>query len=187
MSARETVSSLYGAYRLARGDAGGLAFFETGLKGFWNSFYAAVLIAPFYAVFMILSFQAGPVTVSPIRIAAFESIAYVITWVAFPLAMFHLCRSIGREKEYLGFITAYNWAAVIQNGLFLPLAMLSVTKVIPTDAAAFLNLAALSLIVVYSWFIAKEALRISPFNALGVVAFDFAIGVLIDIMTGGAL
>ncbi len=187
MSARETFSSLYGAYRLARGDTGGLAFFETGLKGFWNSFYAAAFIAPFYAIFMILSFQVEPAGMPLARVATFEGISYVITWVAFPLAMFHLCRNIGREKEYLGFITAYNWAAIIQNSLFLPLAMLSVTKVIPADAAAFLNMVVLSLIVAYSWFIAKEALRVSPFTALGVVTLDFAIGVLVDIMTGGFL
>jgi len=53
-SAREMMYALYGAYRLARFDAGGMRYFDASIDGFWRSFFAAVLIAPFYLIYQWL-------------------------------------------------------------------------------------------------------------------------------------
>ena len=42
ISLREVITALYGAYRLARFDPGGLGFYEVTVQGFWRSFFAAV-------------------------------------------------------------------------------------------------------------------------------------------------
>jgi len=46
IDAKDTAGALYGLWRLARGDASGLDFFNATLEGFWRSFAAAVIIAP---------------------------------------------------------------------------------------------------------------------------------------------
>ena len=187
LSAREAATSLYGAYRLARFDTRGMTYFETSLAGFWRSFYAAVIVAPVFAVLLVMRYAAGGGAVDGVRFAAVEAIAYVIAWVAFPLVMVTLARRLDREERYLGYIVAYNWASVLQNGLYLPLVMLGVAGVIPAETAGPLSLITLSLILVYWWFIAKVALDVGAGTAVALVALDLVLSVFIDIVASSML
>ncbi len=186
-SAREAVLSLYGAYRLARFDARGLTYFVTSFEGFWRSFFAAVIVAPFYVVLLSMRYAAGETGVGAMRFASVEAIAYVIAWVAFPLARVFLARVLTREERYLGYIVAYNWAAVLQNGLYLPLGMLGVTAAVPAGAANVLGLIALSLILVYTWFIARVALDVGAGAAAALVALDLVLSVFINAVASAML
>ena len=187
LSAREAATSLYGAYRLARFDARGMTYFETSLAGFWRSFYAAVIVAPLYAVLLLMRHAVDTTGVGAVRFASVEAIAYVIAWVAFPLVMVSLARVLDREERYLGYIVAYNWASVLQNGLYLPLVMLGAAGVIPAGTAGPLSLIALSLILVYGWFIAKVALDVGAGTAVALVALDLVLSVFIDIVASSML
>lgn len=177
---REVFSSLYGAYRLARYDGGGMAFFDTTLDGFWRSFFAAVIIAPFYVVVLYMRFDVGEVDTPPARFVSVEVIAYVISWVAFPVVMISLARFLECSERYLAYIVAYNWASVLQNALYLPLAMLSVNKVLPMEVASTLSLIVLLLILVYTWFITRTALDLTAGTAAGVVALDLILSIFIN-------
>ncbi len=187
LSAREAVSALYGAYRLARFDARGMTYFETSIEGFWRSFYAAVIVAPFYATLLFMRHAAGETTAGGFRFASIEAIAYVIAWVAFPLVMVSVARVLNREERYLGYIVAYNWAAVLQNGLYLPLGMLGVTGAVPAETARVLGLIALSLILVYAWFIARVALNVGAGAAAALVALDLVLSVFINAVASAML
>ena len=72
----------------------------------------------------LLSFEETPIA-GPLRVFLVESIAYVIGWVAFPLAMVYVARALGREKRYVNYIVAFNWAQVPQVLLFLTGAVLA--------------------------------------------------------------
>ncbi len=187
LTAREAVNSLYGAYRLARFDAGGMAFFETSVGGFWRSFSAALIIAPPYALLLIMRFQGGTEEAGGFRFAFVEAIAYVIAWVAFPLVMVSLARLFERQGNYLRYIVAYNWAAVLQNGLYLPLALLAVAGAIAPGPSAALAVIVLSLILVYTWFITRTALDLSAAAAAGIVALDLVLSLFIDAVAGNML
>lgn len=187
LSAREAATSLYGAYRLARFDARGMTYFETSLAGFWRSFYAAVIVAPAFAVLLAMRYAAGGEATDEVRFASVEAIAYVIAWVAFPLVMVSLARLLDREERYLGYIVAYNWASVLQNGLYLPLVMLGMAGVIPAETVGPLSLIVLSLILVYGWFIAKVALDVGTGTAVALVGLDLALSVVIDIVASSML
>ncbi|HIJ43401.1 MAG: hypothetical protein QF511_12760 [Rhodospirillales bacterium] len=180
LTAREAATSLYGAYRLARFDAGGMTFFNITLEGFWRSFYAAVIIAPLFAVLLFMRFAAGEVAVHPMRFAFVEVIAYVISWVAFPLIMVTMAKMLDREKHYLGYITAYNWASVLQNGVYLPLAIMMMAGILPEQAANFFGLVVFALILAYAWFVTRVALDVSAIVAAGVVILDLLLSVFIS-------
>ena len=179
LSAREAAYSLYGAYRLARLDAGGLAYFDASPGGFWRSFYAAAFVAPFFALLLALRYADGMVTASPLPYAAIEAIAYVIAWVAFPVAMLMVARMLDREKHFIRFIVAYNWAAVLQNALYLPIPILGITGGLTVNVANGLGMLALLLILGYTWFITKTALDVSATAAAGVVALDLGLSIFI--------
>ncbi len=184
---REAFNSLYGAYRLARFDAGGMAYFETTVGGFWRSFAAAALVAPLYAMMLVQSFAAGHLPGHPLRVALIEAIAYVIGWVVFPLVMAWLVKVFEREERYIGYIVAYNWAAVLQNGLFLPLVMATETGGTPGDPAQALVMVALVMIMVYDWFIARTALDIPASTAAGLVILDLVLGLLVSTVANGMI
>ncbi len=177
--ARDILVALYGAYRLARFDVSGHKYFDVSNAGFWQSFFAAVLIAPFYLVLLNLRFAEFD-GVPVIRFFALESIAYVIAWVAFPLFMASLVREIKCEENYIRFIVAYNWSAVLQNALFLPIEIMVLAGILPVDAANLLGLMALAVIVVYIWFVTRTALDVTGAMASGIVCVDFLMSVLIN-------
>ena len=177
--ARDVIRALYGAYRLARFDVSGHDYFEASIAGFWRSFFAAVLIAPFYFLMLHFRFAEFP-GVSYGRFFALETIAYVIAWVAFPLFMASLVRGINAEKNYIRFIVAYNWSAVLQNALFLPIQILAITGVLPAAAASTLGLFAVAAIIAYIWFVTRTALNVTGWMAAGIVGVDFLISIVIN-------
>jgi hypothetical protein len=180
----EIVSSLTGAVRLALGDAGGMSCFNRTIEGFWNSFFAAVIAAPGYLALGLLTFEESPPADS-VRVFLVESIAYVIGWVAFPLAMVYVARLLRRENRYIEYIVAFNWAQVPQVLLFLAGAILA-NGLGMTGPAAGMLVSILSIaVVVYFWFIAKTAFEVNSLQAAGLVGLDILITLAISIVSAG--
>ncbi|NQU59086.1 MAG: hypothetical protein HQ513_17780 [Rhodospirillales bacterium] len=176
----ETTNALYGIYRLARMDPGGIEYFRNTTGAFWRSFKVALVIAPFYAGLLAMRYAMGEVSTPPLRFIAVESISYAVAWLAFPVLIEPLIRGMGKADKYIRFIIAYNWAGLLQNILYLPLAMLSVSAVLPPGSGGFFGLIVLMVIMAYTWFIAKTALEISGGQAAGIVAIDFTLSLLIN-------
>lgn len=185
LTAGEITRSVYGAWRLAHADPIGMQFFDTTVEGFWRSFRLAILLAPAYALLVAFDYMAPasdgiePATSSPARIAAVESIAYAIGWMAYPLAVYYLASALDREREYVGYIVAYNWSTTVQVVVMLPLAGITRLHLLPAPLADALGMAAAAALLAYSWFIAKTALKIGGWASAGLVAMDLMIVLLI--------
>ncbi len=179
---KDAATGMYGAYRLARGDAGGMAFFDTTVEGFWRSFYAAALVAPLFLILLGVRYQSGHVEAPIWRYLTVQSIAYVIAWVAFPLLMVGLARALEREERYIPYIVAYNWASVWQNSVYLPFLVFADFRVVPASLAGPLNFILLALVLIYIWFVTRTALAIGPLTAVGLVAVDFLLGIFINVI-----
>jgi hypothetical protein len=175
----ELVAALYGAWRLAHFDRRGLGYFDRSPGAFWRSFFAAVLIAPVFALAVVLS--AGQTAASaPLRFGAVELIAYILSWVAFPVVMEWLSRRLNRRDRYPLYITAYNWSAVIQYGLMLPIAILARVEAIPADLSLLLWLGGSVFVLALAHFLARIALAVDAGTAAGVVLLDLVISVIIS-------
>jgi hypothetical protein len=178
--AAESAASLYGAFRLARFDAAGMRYFHIDPHGFWRSFSAAVIVAPFYAILLAAAYPALETTRDPVRFALAEGIGYVIAWVAYPLIMAWLTQQLDRFDHYIGYIVAYNWAAVLQNAVFIPVNMLWITGAVSPNLGFLLWVIAFSLILSYLWFIAKTALVLAPMAAASIVGIDIVLNLVIS-------
>ncbi len=187
ISLNEVVRSLYGAYRLARLDALGLDFFNPTVAGFWRSFFAAVLVSPLYIVLVLIRYGDLWERVPLFRFLAIETIAYVIAWVAFPVIMATVTKSIDRERHFIRFIVAYNWAGVLQNALYLPIVIFGSAGLLAATGANTLALLAISLIIVYTWFITRTALDVTGAQAAGIVGLDFLISIFINAVANGMI
>jgi hypothetical protein len=180
LSLSEIGPALYGAWRLARFDAGGMRHFDRTLTGFWRSFWAALLAAPFVALLIALHLAGMQVGGSWPRVVLGEAIAYAIGVVAFPLAAFYIARLINREREYLGFIVAYNWSGLLQLAVMLPALLLAVSGILPGGAPTALVYAVQIAVLVYEWFVVRTALRLPGFGAAGIVMVDVVLTLIIQ-------
>jgi len=180
----EIKSSLYGAYRIARLDAGGVAHFNISVEGFWRSFFAAVLVAPAYVLLLLVRNAALQNQVSdngpmPTDISFTpEFITYIIGWISWPLIMLLVARLLGRTENFVPYIIVYNWANCIQVGLLLPVAVLTQGSIFPTEVAAVIGVIVTGLVLFYLWFIARMVLGVQSWAATGIVVIDVMAGVL---------
>ena len=180
ITAREASHGIFGAWQFAKFDAHGLTFFDNTVVAFWRSFYAALIVLPAYIILALLQLTDKEVTAGPFSVLVIESIAYVIGWVAFPLAAFYLARAMDRDQWYCRYIVAYNWAAVLQIALFVVVTAVAASGMFPMVLAATLTFVASIAILAYQWFIARTCLEISAGAACGFVFLDLVISVLLS-------
>ncbi len=173
----KAASALYGAIRLARLDTGGMKYFDVSPAGFWHSFTAAIIVLPLYIGTVVARWGNLSDDVNGFRYFCIEAIAYVIAWTVFPVLMSVVVRAIDRDHYYIRSIVAYNWASVLQNLLYMPVAILSLSGVGGTEP---LTMMILFLVMFYTWFVLKTALDVSPFTAWMLVAMDLVVSMVLS-------
>ena len=182
-SLHEIFYGVFGAWRLFRLDPGGMAYFDNSVEGFWKSFFAAVLFAPVHAIIVAMELSTVETTVDPASVVIIQTLAYVINWVAFPLAAFYVIQNMGRESKFVGYIVAFNWSHIIQMVILLPLSLLAVSGVLPDALISLIGLAAFLVVLGYLWFIARTALDITGYPAVGLVLLGLVIELIITGIT----
>jgi hypothetical protein len=180
MTIRDIASVLEGVRRVARLDAQGVRVFDASIDGFWRSFWAAVILAPLAGVTVLLEARSIEEGGEATRFILLQACAYVTNWVAFPLLMLRITAFLQRGHNYLRYIVAYNWFRLIEALIVYPLALLAATELVPVDAIAFFGLMAISLMLLYDWFIAKSALEVEGGTAAAIVLIGFLLSYLIN-------
>jgi hypothetical protein len=174
-STAQVIAALIGAWRLFRFDRTGLLALDRSIEGFWRSFFCAALVAPLYAAMIWLRMDAtAPASPLP-RILAVHTIAYVVNWVAFPLAMFHLSQILERPQNYVGYIVAYNWCWAPQVVLMLIIAVFRGLGLFPPMFQEGLDLGAMLYGWAVLWFLAHTVLGVSRGTAVLIVVIDLLI------------
>ncbi len=179
LTIRDLSAGLQGVMRVVRLDADGLACFDDSPAGFWRSFWVAALLAPLAMVTMLVH-AATLEDPEATRYVLLGAIGYVVTWVAFPLAMVYVCDLLERPQRYIRYIVAHNWFRLIEAAMMYPVWLLMTATATDIDAVAFLLMLAMSAVLVYDWFIAKSALDLDGGTAAAVVLIGLLLSLLID-------
>ncbi len=182
-SQREIIASLYGSWRLARFDRTGMAYFDKTVGGFWRSFFAALLVAPLYAVMLGLRYSTDSQTNGPMLYGLIEAISYLISWFAYPVVMLSFTEALNCRNRFIGYMVAYNWSLVLQNCVLVPVAMLGNITFIGPEIATTVWLVAVVAVLVYLWFISRVGLGVPPLTAVGIVAIDVLLSLMISAIT----
>ena len=181
--------ALAGTWRLARGDRGGLFCFDRSLDGFWRSFRAAVISYPIFLV--LLTMQVSPAEwerAGGWRVVTVETIGYVVSWVAFPLAMLTVTQRLGRAHRFFDFMVPYNWCQLPQSALFVLVGLAAESEMRGSQFDEGIGIIAVAATLVYEWYvwyIARVALDITGPTAVFIAVQDFVLGVLISQVAGG--
>jgi hypothetical protein len=174
----EVLRGLYGAYRLAWFDPSGMTNFNLTVEGFWRSFFAAVLVAPAYAILigMQLSTEAEELNLGLVFLT--EGIGYVLAWSAFPLIAIVLTRFLGLDRNYVALIVAVNWSAVLQTGAFLAVLLLGL--IAPEGLGTLVVTLTTLAILIYQWFVIRTALDTTGGIALLLLLVDLVVTTVIN-------
>ncbi len=172
----EITRGVYGAWRLAQLDTGGVAYFDQTAEGFWKSFFAAAIVAPGYVILVLIALAEHGVEAGFLRVFLIHASAYAIGWTAYPLAMHHICGATGKRAEYIGFIVAFNWAQVIQMMVYLPVFILAAMDILPREAIVIVYFVVLA----YQWFVTRTMLGINAMNAVMLIVLDQVISIVLS-------
>ena len=180
-SQREVVAALYGAWRLMRFDASGMNWFNLTVEGFWGSFFAAVPVAPFFALLVYLDlFRQAEVTSTGFAILL-TAFVYAVGWAIVPVVAIFLSRMLGLTRGYLPLIVAYNWASVPQIVLQSVVALIGELGLLPQGLTGALLFVAVIYILIYEWFIVRTALQTTPGTAIGIVILFEVLGITLNV------
>jgi hypothetical protein len=177
----ELSRSLHGTVRLAKADPGGIEDFNATLQGFWNSLAAAAIVLPGFA-FMTWLGYAGIEPMLPAsseRIIVVEGIGFVIRWVGFQLALFYYCGAIGKSDRFFHTAVSLNWIEVPIIAAQVGLVLLMLAG-LGGGLGGLLNLILYILVIAYSTFVAKAALRGTVPQALGPVLISLALSQVVS-------
>ncbi len=184
-SPAEVARAIYGAWRLMLFDADGMAFFDTSIDGFWRSFFAAVVVAPPYVLFVVIGLTSAETeVVDPGWTALVKCGAYLVSWVVFPAAAVFVTRLLGVTARYIPLIVAYNWSNVPPLLILLPVEVLAASG---SGIGETIGTLALLFILVYEWFVVRIALGVAAFTAVGVVVIDVVLGLIIQMSAASLL
>ncbi len=182
-SLAEIQRSVFGAWRLARFDPGGMAFFDLSIPGFWRSFGVAILLLPAFVYLRAIGPDTLPESAGSGSGVAWvmlvEFVAYAVDWVIFPVVMIFIARFLDLQANYVAYIVALNWSAVIRMALLIPTA--TAAYLLPEGEASMLMLVATFAIWIYAWFVTRTALQTSGSTSVALVVLNVLISVAISL------
>lgn len=186
----EIVRSLTGAWWLFLDRPDAMRFFDVSLDGFWRSFRAVILLIPAYALTalaertMILADPIAAIGLSDGAFIVVKAVTLSVDWVTLPIVLAVLAGPLGIGRSYTSFVVARNWCAVIAVAPFGVISLIFVLGLISADAANFLSLAALIVVLRYNFLIARRALNVGVGFALGIVVLDLVVSLAIAVSVG---
>jgi hypothetical protein len=175
----EAATALYGAWRLACRDPGGLRYMDTSPAGALRSFRAAAFALPAAIPLMLMRLSYFPPRADTARVVAVEIVAYTIGWTAFPVLAHAAARIAERTHRYAMLVAAYNWASLFQIGVLLVAAPLTFADILPAPLDTLLELGLRIALSAYLAFAIRVALDLSWGAAIGLALVEFVLGLSI--------
>jgi hypothetical protein len=174
----EALRSLIATWRIMRHDLTGFDELNLTLDGFWRSFTAVILILPMLWLVsqsMDQAISGDPDGQRESAGLAWAMVQVLLNWAAWPIIAGILARALKLGGNYVRFIVAYNWMAVIL-AVFLSLPhllhLLGLTSFALTGLASFFIF---GVSLYYSWYLARVALGAPAGAAVTFAVADFAL------------
>ena len=180
-SLAEVARAIYGAWRLMLFDADGMTFFDLSTGGFWRSFFAAVVVAPLYAVLVVIDLGAREEVFDAGWAFLATTGTYCLLWASFPVVAVFLTRWLSLTGRYIPLIVAYNWISVPQMVIIATAVLIGTGGGTLGTIGLTLTFAASIFVLVYQWFVTVTALGRSSLTAVGIVLLQVVINELIQI------
>jgi len=181
LSPSDIAAALYGLGRLFRLDREGFDYFEATPTGLLKSFWVAAFLLPFVLIYLALDLASldPAAMINPARYVAVELTAYVIDWVAFPLAMLTLAPMMGLGPRVFRFLVPLNWVQLPLNLLMMVQGLIVHLLNIPMDAASVTLLMFVSAALLITAALAKYGQDVPWWSAAGMTVLNFTFSLFV--------
>ena len=176
---REILAALYGVWRLMRLDQSGMNWFNLTIEGFWRSFFAAIPVAPFFALLMYLDLSSNSDVTDMGWTATVVTVLYGLSWALVPLVAIGVTKMLDLSNGYVPLIVAYNWASLPQFLLQTLVGLIGVTGLVSEVLSSFLILFVVVYVLVLEWFVVRTSLQTTTATAVGIVLLFETLGVFL--------
>ena len=109
LSTAEIARGVQGALGFLQRDRGAALRFENTMEACLRSFRVMALVAPLYALYLVIYYEGVTVTADDMDIVLAESLRYVVDWLLFPVIFYEVARRRGWLDRYPRYIGALNW------------------------------------------------------------------------------
>jgi len=190
----EVTRSIHGAWRIARMDPDALNYFDLSINGFWRSFMAVLVVAPFYLLFLIVNhgnqpglvLPTGPV-VSTEYYVTVKLITYVLGWLVFPLIMVPISRLLDLSQNYVRYVIVWNWSNVLVMAVILPTVLMFPPAADAGHSAKLVLMAAQITMLFYGYLVVRAGLGSKALTAVGIVVLDLLLSLFLSLLAGRLL
>ena len=184
-SQREIINALFGSWRLMRFDADGMNWFDLSIAGFWRSFFAALPVAPFFALLVYFDFSRQTDSFDVGQETLVTIVVYAVGWTIVPVIMVLVTKLLGTGRNFVPMMVAYNWTTVPQIIIQALAALPGAIGLISVELSGAVLFTVVIYILVFEWFVIRIALQTTAMTAAGIVLLLETVGVLINLIAYG--
>ena len=156
LSASDIARGTQGAVRFLQRDPGAPYYFENTIEACLASFRVMALVAPIYAVYLLLYYSRVDTTADTLEIVAVEAMHFVVDWLLFPVLFYEIARRRQWLANYPRYIAALNWINL--PVMALAVIALGVAMVVPRPVGQAVGMATQFLF--YYWFVMATRLSL---------------------------
>ena len=149
LSSAEIARGSRGAVKFLSRDVSAPLHFDNTPESCLRSFQVMIVVAPVYAVYLVVHYMQVNTTADEGQIALAEGLRYVVDWLLYPVIFYEIARRRGWLERYPRYIASLNWINL--PAVILLLISELVAALVPPGAAALLQIALQALF--FYWFL----------------------------------
>jgi hypothetical protein len=165
LSAAEIARGVRGALGFLRRDPTAPQHFDNTMEACLRSFRVMALVAPLYAIHLLIYYSDVTVTADETEIALAEAIRYVVDWLLFPVIFYEVARRRGWLDRYPRYIGALNWINL--PAMLVVIAGQGLSSVAPAAVAVVIDLGLRALL--FYWFLMTTRMALGTSWPISVV------------------
>ena len=165
LSAAEIARGVQGALGFLKRDATAPQHFDNTMEACLRSFRVMALVAPLYAIYLLIYYSDVTVTADETEIAVVEGLHYIVDWLLFPVIFYEAARRRGWLDRYPRYIGALNWINL--PAMVVVIVGQGLSSVAPAAVAVVIDLGLRALL--FYWFLMATRMALGTSWPISVV------------------
>ena len=165
LSAAEIARGVQGALGFLKRDATAPQHFDNTMEACLRSFRVMALVAPLYAIYLLIYYSDVTVTADGTEIAVVEAMRYIVDWLLFPVIFYEAARRRGWLDRYPRYIGALNWINL--PAMVVVIVGQAVSSVAPVAVVTVIDLGLRALL--FYWFLMATRMALGTSWPISVV------------------
>jgi hypothetical protein len=165
LSAAEIARGVQGALGFLKRDATAPQHFDNTMEACLRSFRVMALVAPLYAIYLLIYYSDVTVNADGAEIAVVEAMRYIVDWLLFPVIFYEAARRRGWLDRYPRYIGALNWINL--PAMVVVIVGQGLSSVAPAAVAVVIDLGLRALL--FYWFLMATRMALGTSWPISVV------------------